>query len=885
MHSGLDPSMRVLARGALTGAGAGALAGILDALWAWPAAGQFLPDVLGRLRLILYGGVSYALAGLVLGPLLTLALLALSRGTRLGDLARFAWRTHEERRAADPRDAVAGLALVLAIVPVVAICLVVAFRITGKFVAGRKAPDLVLAVTMGSSLVAVALAIPLGSLLARPIERGLRAIAGRAPRVASPYAPLVAAYVLVALALALWTYRSWETARSLPLRGPLVAAIALSVAPVLWRIAEIPLAHLRRARTGLRRATVAALPIGLLALVIALGHSASVTKAAASYTGLGGPIARTIRKGFDWDRDGYARVLGGGDCDDGDRLVHPGALEVPEDGIDQNCIGGDPSLAAPARDPAFVPVPSTVPSELNVLLITIDTVRADHFSSYGYRRKTTPNLDSVAAAGTVFLHGWAHAPSTRYSIPAILTGRLPLDVFYDTSVEGWPGLSPTATTIAEIMAGAGLITGALTNYWYFDKVRRMDQGFASYDNSSAALHASVSGAGPEQTKGSSSQQQTDKAIAFVQANAGRRWFLWVHYYDPHYAYEPHQGTPSFGTSRVDLYDGEIAFTDHHIGRLLAELRGKGIYDKTAIVVTGDHGEGFGEHGIELHGYHLYAPQTKVPMIVRVPGIEPRRSAVPAGHVDLLPTLANLVGAPPAQEMMGQSLLGPMTGVERERIVFQQLSFEGNHELRGGASRDCHVIYNVSPDPGWEVYRLDHDPLETTDLAGDGDACASTRQAVERWVDADQIPRGAAEALLAARPEVARPLDADLDGRVRLLGVDAPATVKRGEPFELTWTFEARGTVAPGWKMFVHVEGATKSTFINGDHRPARPFEWWRPGQFIRYKTTLTVPRNAPAGTLTVWAGMFKGKQRAPIVAPNATLRDHAVRVATIEVAP
>src|SRR5262249_10951770 len=157
--------------------------------------------------------------------------------------------------------------------------------------------------------------------------------------------------------------------------------------------------------------------------------------------------------------------------------------------------------------------------------------------------------------------------------------------------------------------------------------------------------------------GVSSKEQTDKAIAYIDQHANDRWFLWVHYYDPHLAYEPHAEFP-FGTDDPSLYDGEIAFTDSHIGRLLEHLRSSGMYDKTAIIVTGDHGEGFGEHAVFQHGYHLYAAQTKVPLIVKVPGLAGRRSTTPAGHVDILPTLVNLAGGQPDDQMLGRSLLGP-----------------------------------------------------------------------------------------------------------------------------------------------------------------------------------------------------------------------------------
>jgi hypothetical protein len=414
----------------------------------------------------------------------------------------------------------------------------------------------------------------------------------------------------------------------------------------------------------------------------------------------------------------------------------------------------------------------------------------------------------------------------------------------------------------------------------------MDQGFVEYDNENARLHNPVAGAGPAQTKGSSSREQTDKALAFVDRNADKRWFLWVHYYDPHYQYEPHPEVPAFGSDRDALYDGEIRFTDHHLGRLFDSLRARGLYDKTIVVVTGDHGEGFGEHGIDLHGYHLYAPQTKVPFVIRVPGMAPRRAVTPVGHIDLLPTLVNLAGGSPHPDMMGRSLVDVLAGADHDRVVFQQLSYEGNHEMRAGVDARCHVIYNVSPETSWEVYRIDRDPLETADLSNDRDECRATRQAVERWFDSEQVPAGAVEALLSARPPLAAPpLDAQLGDGARLLAVEAPATARPGEVVSLVWTFEARGRVADGWRVFAHVKGPANA-FINGDHKPVRPFAWWRAGQFIRYTTTIVVPRHAQPGTYTVWAGLFLGNARAPVAAPASVRVDNnAVAATTFEVAP
>ncbi|MFT3693004.1 MAG: sulfatase-like hydrolase/transferase [Kofleriaceae bacterium] len=870
------PIATVLGTGAFAGLCAGLATGAIDAIWSWAAAAQFLPGIASRLRFLLFTAIEHGFIGWLVGILTAVALLALSRATRLGDLYTFAIATHRKQREQGPEHAVVGLSLALAGLPIMAATLFVAYSTTMPFVANRHEMRLVVIVAIVATLVALGTGLVITFVAARPLEHLLAILAKRFPQLGSPLAPIVATAALIGLALIIWAKLEWQTVKILPLRGPLIALGFAALIPVVYRPALVLAARVHKVHFAL-------VPIITFALTLIAGGNASVIKAEAAYTGLGGGIAHGIRKLFDRDHDGYSAVLGGGDCDDGDRTVHPGAPEIPGDGIDQNCMGGDTDGKPVIEPPAFAPVPDAVPKDFNVLLVTIDTLRADHLGMYGYTRPTSPNLDALAARGTLFQNGWAHAPSTRYSMPAILTGRLPLDVFYDMSVN-WPGLLPKATTIAEYLAPLGFYTGAITNYEYFERFRHMDQGFVEYDNEDAHLHGAVAGKGPEETHGSSSKEQTDKAIAFVDKHADRRWMLWVHYYDPHAAYEHHPEVKSFGNADVDRYDEEIEFTDMHLGRLFKELRDKGLDDKTVIVVTGDHGEGFGEHGVFFHGYHLYSAQTKVPLLFKVPGMPPRKTETPGGHIDIIPTLLNLAGGQPAPDLMGRSLVDVIAGADTKRVIYQQLSFENNNEKRAGVDGTCHVIYNVSPDPSWEVYRVDRDPMEAHDLEGTGE-CADTRHAVEKWFDASTVPAGAAEALLPGLPAIANRLDISFDNKETLVAVDAPAHAKPGDTIDLTWTWIAGDALPESWRVFAHVESPQKQ-MTNADHAPARPFSWWKSGQIIRYTTHVTLPRTASTGTYTVWAGLFQGTTRMPrVTAPHAQIVDNAAAVAKIEVSP
>jgi len=825
----------------------------------------------------------YGFAGSLFFLVLSGCVQILAR-TRLGVLFSSALREHRATRARDPREALIGLSLVIAGLPILGGICGGVYLSTAKAMALKKHMGLVVAVSMISILIAVVAVVLLTFVVGRGIEWAIKRCIRRevtARALSSLWFLSLTTGLLLGIGAALAVSSSWHVLKLLNLRPLWIGLLwVVLTLPCLW-VATRLVARTPRWRVAMILGTSL---VGWFAILWS-GSAAGVQKSAAAYSGLGGHLTRAYRLLGDWDRDGYSSLLGGGDCDDSDPDVHPAGVEIPDDGIDQNCVGGDASTLKRMEEPSFAARPADLPIDFNVLFLTIDTVRSDHFGSYGYERDTTPSLDALAKEGFLFTNSWAHAPSTRYSMPAILTGRYPLNVYYDYTVRGWPGLQEKATTIPEIMKEHGLTTGAIVNHWYFAANRRMNQGVDFYDNKNARLHKQSAKDGPAKSSGSSSQQQSDKAIRFIKKHAEQRFFLWVHYYDPHYEYERHEGIPSFGEQEIDLYDHEIRFTDHHINRVLKVLKEKKLYDKTVIVVTGDHGEGFGEHSIDLHGYHLYAAQTRVPLIIRVPGMKPGTVDTPAGHIDLLPTLANLVGAPPTESMMGRSLLGLMSGEhpdDEDRYIFQQLSYGSNNEMRAAASRNCHVIYNISPHNSWELYQIANDPSERHDVIDNPGTCSQAQERLAHWYDLSEIPPSAGDALLEKEPHLKDPISVQFGENILLREVLLPKhAVRPGDTIPITLTFQALGRLSGKWKVFMHLENGSHR--VMGDHIPARPFSWWIKGQFIRYQRMITIPRSARNGRYQVRMGIYKGKDRQPVSSADAPHEEDRATVGSFRV--
>jgi arylsulfatase A-like enzyme len=375
--------------------------------------------------------------------------------------------------------------------------------------------------------------------------------------------------------------------------------------------------------------------------------------------------ARTLalwRALADRDDDGAAATFGGGDCDDRDAGVHPSADDLPDNGRDEDCSGSDLSLAAvqaaqEAQEATTPKASYALPEHGNVVLITIDTLRFD-VGYMGYPRPITPNLDALARRSVIFENAYALASYTGKSVGPMLIGKYPSETHRNWGHFNIFGKEDTF--VAERLKRAGVHTVSVQGHRYFGNYGGLDRGFDVVD---------LSAAPPEGTKWATdttvtSDKLTDAAIAMLDKKPeGRPFFLWVHYLDPHADYIVHEGVESFGKGARDLYDGEVLFTDGHIGRLLDHIAAQPFAKSTSIIVTSDHGEAFGEHGMWRHGVELWDVVVKVPLVVHVPGAKPRRIAARRSLIDLTPTILELMGQPIPEGkgghdfVSGRSLLG------------------------------------------------------------------------------------------------------------------------------------------------------------------------------------------------------------------------------------
>ena len=342
-----------------------------------------------------------------------------------------------------------------------------------------------------------------------------------------------------------------------------------------------------------------------------------------------------------------------------------------------------------------------------VILISIDTLRADHLSLYGYTKGRTPNIEALAKDGVVFDRAYAHAPQTLPAHASMLTGELPFEHGVRDNI-GFT-VKPNTVTMGSLFRTAGYLTGGFVSAYVLRAETGIGQGFDVYDANLPAGSldrplAQVQRSGPATVA---------VAINWLKTLVNPKAFLFLHLYDPHRPFEP---PPQF--KDLEPYDGDIAAADEAIGALLAELRRRDWYDEATIALIADHGEGLGDHGEEEHGLFLYEPTIHVPFVLKLPRQKSagRRVTTPVQQIDLLPTFAALAGFKAPAALRGRNLV-PVAGggtLEAQGIYSEAMMSRyhfGWSELT--SLTDERYKFIRAPKP--ELYDLERDHAEAANL--------------------------------------------------------------------------------------------------------------------------------------------------------------------------
>jgi arylsulfatase A-like enzyme/Flp pilus assembly protein TadD len=404
----------------------------------------------------------------------------------------------------------------------------------------------------------------------------------------------------------------------------------------------------------------------------------------------------------------------------------------------------------------FTSAPVAAGEELNLLIITIDTLRADRLSCYDPGHARTPGIDGLAAKGTLFERAFAHDPETLPSHTNIFLGLTALA--HGVSENSQSVVAPEFTTLAEYLRLDGYATGAFVSAFPLDSRFGLDQGFDVYDDRFPARPR----AGLTVTE-RPAEKTVAAALKWLSARQGK-WFCWVHLWDPHEPYAPPE--PFAGRYRDDLYSGEVAYVDDQLGPLLAAVMKPAAANKALIVLTADHGEALGEHGEEFHGYFAYNSTLHVPLIMAGPGIRAGRAKDAVCHIDIFPTICDLLGLKKPVDLRGKSLLPLLKGRSRpgEPIYFEALEAHLNRgwaPIRGLIEKG--MKYIESPIP--EVYDLKGDFGESKNLAETMDLAAFKKRLEE------VITHGASPLAATGRRKT---IDAEAQEKLRSLGYMAAA---------------------------------------------------------------------------------------------------------------
>jgi arylsulfatase A-like enzyme/MFS family permease len=539
--------------------------------------------------------------------------------------------------------------------------------------------------------------------------------------------------------------------RALNLGGYFMVVIFGGLFAAILLFAYGPFARLRERLPGRGVLVIAAIVVALILPALTLGSDRSPATAAIDENSKGARILVAVgRRLIDRDHDGFSAFLGGPDCDDRKANVNPKAAEIPGNGIDDNCLEGD-RAAKPGdrkvgeRDDKPPPAERTVPPPANVVIIAIDTVRADRLGAAGYKRdgkSLTPTLDRLIGQSAWFKRVYAQAPNTPRSFPSILASRYPSQIKVDKEFQNYSDPLDENLFLFEVLKAAGMKTEGFASHFYFERAPGIRQGFDRFDNEGALDIA-----------GSNKDTASPRIVPKVEARLAElakgkdRFAMFVHLFEPHSTYMVHDEFPLPGRPGLaEKYDYEIAYADRWTGRILDAIEKNGLADRTLVVVLSDHGEAFGVHEVAgqkmfFHGQTLYDELLRVPMIVRMPGAKPVAVDEPIMLVDFAPTVLDALGLAVPDQMIGRSVLPAMLGQPIEpRPIYAQLmpAPSWKHEWTAMVTADgVHkLIYRVS-DRSFELYNLKTDPEEKRDrYEAEPELAEKLREELARWIEVD-----------------------------------------------------------------------------------------------------------------------------------------------------
>jgi len=347
----------------------------------------------------------------------------------------------------------------------------------------------------------------------------------------------------------------------------------------------------------------------------------------------------------------------------------------------------------------------------NVVVITIDTLRADHLGCYGYKQIRTPNIDALAADGARFERAYTAVPVTLPSHTVMFTGTYPmLSGMHDFAANK---LSPTQPTLASVLKEHGYATAAVIGSAVLDSRFGLNRGFDFYYDHFDFNRLQESNLEEMERPGN---LVADVTLDWLGKNYSKKFFVWMHLYDPHYPYRP--PAPYAAEYKDRPYDGEIAFADAQVGRLIRFLKSKGLYANTLIILSGDHGESLGEHGEKTHGFFIYNATLHVPFLIHLPGAaSPRVVPDLVSLADMMPTVLQTLKVNIPSQVQGRNLLPLIRTKEHDeaRSLYAETFLPRLHfnwsELRGVETTNYHFIDAPKP----ELYDLAKDPGETQNL--------------------------------------------------------------------------------------------------------------------------------------------------------------------------